>query len=150
MKKLVSTLLIVTLLAMSGMTVLADRPQLPDTIIIDGREFVVDEAASAGRNSAIYDNSLFIPLVGYTVLGSDVHMYIDYSHGHGGDQFASGWVQTNAPSFYARAEVRLNGQTVVTGINTQNSAGSDIAYSNTPLAIGIDNNRTANIFYGWL
>ncbi|WP_206700941.1 hypothetical protein [Lysinibacillus sphaericus] len=30
----------------------------------------------------------------YKVTGSDVRLYVDSSHGHGGDHFASGWVAT--------------------------------------------------------
>ena len=123
-------------------------PQLPDTVVVDGRLFVADISASRGQGSAEPDDGVVVSR-SYTVLGSDVRMYIDYSHGHGGDQFAWGWVQATAPKFYARAEIRLNGQVEVKGTNTYNPTGSNIAESATPLAVSIDNNRKAHVFYGW-
>ena len=140
------TLAVVMLLAVTALAFAAEK--VPETITVDGREFIRDARMVSVSNPALPDEGV-VMMRGYTVTASDVWMYIDYGHGHGGDQFAYGYIQATAPSFYARAEIRLNGAVVVTGINKWNDPGSNISYSASYLAVGIDNNRKAHIFYGW-
>ena len=57
--------------------------------------FVMDKSADGGSDSASRDNNtMSISRNSYKVTGSDVRLYVDSSHGHGGDHFASGWVAT--------------------------------------------------------
>lgn len=156
MKKIIKKLTTSALLALMviscvSINVLAaplSAPQLPDSIVVDGREFVKDEL-SGGFNTAIPDNEVAMFRASYRVLGSDVKLYTDPNpHGHGPEHFASGWVQTTAPRFYARAEVRLNGTTFATSGNEYNPAGSNIADATTVLCDYNTANK-AYIFYGW-
>lgn len=121
--------------------------ELPGSITIDGREFMLDRTAGGGRNTATPDKNMNMTQSSYRVTGSDVALYIDYSHGHGGDHFAAGWVEATAPRFTARAEVWANGRVVVTGTNNLNRGNRAEAASY--LAVGIVNNAVPRIFYNW-
>lgn len=126
-------------------TVVMNGTELPESIMIDGREFVMDKSAGGGRGTAEPDGVM--SRASYSVLGSDVRLYVDYSHGQGGDHFSSGWVKTTAPSFTARAEVWANGRLNTTGPNTKNKG--DTATATSYLATGIVSNATPRIFYNW-
>lgn len=133
-----------TTMLFSGVSVYAT--ELPDTIIRNGKVFVKDVSAGGGKDTAIPDFSTMSQR-SYKVLGSDVALYIDYSHGHGGDHFASGWVRATAPRFTARAEVWANGRVDTTGSNVSNVG--DTATATSYLAVGIVKNATPRIFYSW-
>jgi|GEM_PF-4338515 len=81
----------------------AESPELPESLIIDGKEFILEKSESNTATLETMGN--FQTLASYQLLGSDVGLYVDSSHGHGGDNYASGWVKTTAPRFTARAEV---------------------------------------------
>lgn len=148
MKKNLGMLLSITAVAsMMFSSVPAFAAQLPDTIIRDGKEFVMDVSAGGGSGTATPDNISSMARSSYKVLGSDVKLYIDYSHGHGGDHFSAGWVKATAPKFYARAEVWANGRLDTSGKNTDNKG--DTANATSYLATGIVENATPRIFYGW-
>ena len=119
-------------------------PELPETITLDDRVFTMDVSAGGGYGTATAEN---IKARAYSVLGSDVRLYVDDSHGHGGDHFAAGWVQANAPRFTARAEVWANGRLNTTGTNNLNKG--NIANAASYLAVGIVSNATPRIFYAW-
>lgn len=163
MKKMIQKLTASALLALMAISCVSfgalaapiPTPQLPDSIIVDGIEFVKDKSSS-GRGTALPDNSVALKsnnnmafaAASYKVTGSDVTLYTNSNpHGHGPEQFASGWVQTTAPSFYARAEVRRNNSTIVSDSNRWNS-GSNIANSTTTYCDHNSGNK-ANFFYGW-
>lgn len=110
---------------------------------IDGRVFELDESYD-GKNTATPDNEM---TRAYSVLGSDVALYIDYSHGHGGDHFASGWVQATAPSFTARAVACTNGSLNTTDQNTRNVGNT--ANATSYLSTGVSSSNTPRIFYAW-
>jgi hypothetical protein len=152
-KKRISALALAFVLMFAAATTAfatSPAPELPDTMIRDGRLYVKDASANSGTNSAIADSpATLLRSVNYQITGSDVSKYIDYSHGHGGDEYAYGWVQTTAPSFYARAELWNNGALDTTGQNSYNYAGEDIAYAGSYLSVGIVSSRYARIFYGW-
>ena len=120
--------------------------QLPDTIIRDGRVFVMDKSSQKSE-PAIPDFTNLTKRASYKVLGSDVQLYIDPSHGHGGDHFAAGWVQATAPKFTARAEVWSGSKLDTTGPNTANIG--DTANACSYLAVGIVKDARARIFYNW-
>jgi len=123
-----------------------NAPQLPQSIIKDGKVFERDVTAGGGNGTATPDNPAAMSRA-YTVTGSEVWLYVDYSNGHGGDHFAYGYVQATAPSFTARAEVWANGKMVVTGPNIRNSG--NIAYATSSSAVGLVNNAYPRIFYAW-
>lgn len=127
----------------------AESPVLPESLNIDGKEVILEKSES---NTAIFTPSLnkfdqIQTLATYKLIGSDVGLYVDYSHGHGGDHYAHGWVQTTAPRFTARAEVWENGKVIATGTNNLNSGNT--AYGTSTLAVGIAGKRTPRIFYAW-
>lgn len=132
-----------------GASATAFAAELPETIVRDGRAFTIDRSAGGGPDTAIPDFNLksAARASDYKVLGSDVALYIDYSHGHGGDHFAAGWVKATAPKFYARAEVWANGKVDTTGANTKNVG--DTANATSYLAVGIVDNAVPRIFYNW-
>lgn len=147
MKKFLRRMASATIIAtMAVSSISAYGAQLPKSIMMNGREFVMDITAGGGSGTATPDNPK--ARSSYKVLGSDVRLYIDYSHGHGGDHFAAGWVQATAPYFTARAEVWANGRLVVTGTNNMNIG--DIADGSSYLAAGIIPNATPRIFYNFL
>lgn len=121
--------------------------QLPDSIDMDGKTFVMDKSAGGGSGTAIPDEGMNMKRSSYKVTGSDVRLYVDYSHGHGGDHFAGGWVEATAPRFTARAEVWSNGRLDTTGSNNLNKG--KIASASSYLAMGIVKNVTPHIFYNW-
>lgn len=152
-RNVASSLLVVCLLFSSVPTFAADSnsvsvsPELPESIYLDGREFKMDKSAGGGFGTATPDFDTKNQLNSYRILGSDVRLYIDYSHGHGGDHFAAGWVQTTAPKFTARAEVWQGSRLVVTGTNNPNQG--DIARAASYLAVGIIKDARPRIFYAW-
>ncbi|MET3616659.1 hypothetical protein ABID14_000279 [Peptoniphilus olsenii] len=125
----------------------ADDIELPRTINRNGKIYEIYEPSrrtnvaekSEFSNATLYSN--------YRVLASDVALYVDNSHGHGGDQFASGYVRATAPHFTARAEVWKNGRREAGGYDTPNRG--DTAYATSHLCVYIDNNRYPRIFYNW-
>ncbi len=148
MKKLFSlitaTALASTLMLSSVYAAEIETPQLPKSMTIDGRVFEKDDSYE-GRNTAMPDNGKMTRA--YSVLGSDVALYIDYSHGHGGDHFSYGWVQATAPSFTARAEVWANGSMHTTGPNTRNVGNT--ADATSYLSVGVSSSNSPRIFYAW-
>jgi len=121
--------------------------ELPESITMDGKVFIMDKSAGGGSGTATPDNkSMNISRSSYKVTGSDVRLYVD-SHGHGGDHFSSGWVDANAPRFTARAEVWSNGRLNTTGNNQLNSGIR--AHATSFLATGLFPNATPRIFYNW-
>ncbi len=148
MKKLFSlitvTALASTLMLSSVYATEIETPELPKTMTVDGRVFELDESYD-GKNTATPDNEKMTRA--YSVLGSDVALYIDYSHGHGGDHFAAGWVQATAPSFTARAEVWANGSMHTTGQNMRNVG--NIANAASYLSTGISSSNSPRLFYAW-
>lgn len=147
MKKFLS-LIMATMLAIGTYTT-AFAEELPQTIFRDGRVFTIDRSAGGGPNTATPDFDMRNTYrdASYKVLGSDVALYIDYTHGHGGDHFAAGWVQTTAPIFWAKAEVWANGRVDTTGSYNKNVG--DIARASSYLAVGIVENAVPRIFYKW-
>lgn len=129
----------------------SELPELPESIIMDGKEFIMDKSAGGGSGTATPDNSISevqsLASTSYQVTGSDVRLYVDYSNGHGGDHYAHGWVQATAPRFTARAEVWANGKLNTTGSNNLNNG--NIAYGTSYLATGIVKNAEPRIFYAW-
>ncbi len=125
-----------------------ELPELPKSITIDGKEYVMDETAGGGSDTATHDNSMskVQTFASYKLLGSDVGLYINQNN-HGGDHYAYGWVRTTAPTFTARAEIWSNGKVNTTGPNKLNSG--DIAYAFSNQAIGLVPNATPRIFYAW-
>lgn len=122
--------------------------ELPESITMDGKVFVMDKSAGGGSDSASQDNNtMSISRNSYKVTGSDVRLCVDSSHGHGGDHFASGWVDATAPRFTARAEVWSNGRLNTTGNNHLNSGIR--ANATSYLATGLVPNATPRIFYNW-
>lgn len=151
MKKHIKNLSIVAItiliFATSNVYARGSNNKLPEKIIRNGVEYKIDQN-SRRTNSAELDSGIsLMSTKGYKVLGSEVALYIDYSHGQGGDQFAAGWVQTNAPKFTARAEVWKSGKLETTGSNNKNQG--DIARSTSALSVYIDESRYARIFYNW-
>ncbi len=125
-----------------------EKPELPESMIMDGRVFTMDKTAGGGPDTATLENSERMTLSSsYRLLGSDVRMYVDYSHGHGGDHYSAGWVQTTAPKFTARAEIWSGGRTVVAGTNNPNRG--NIASAASGLAVGYVSNAVPRIFYAW-
>lgn len=142
-KKLLSSVLVVAMIASMGTTVFASQTNnLPETILRGGKEYTL---VANEPNSAVPDN--IRSTRAYAVLASDVGLYIDYSHGHGGDYFASGYVTATAPRFTARAEVRVGSTTLATSGNKRNN--SDTANATTHLTVGLVDNATPRIFYAW-
>ena len=143
--------LVLTVAAMLsiGASATAFAVELPQTMVRDGRVFTIDRSAGGGPNTATPDFNMRSVTrdADYKVLGSDVALYVDYSHGHGGDHFASGWVRATAPKFTARAEVWANGKLDTTGPNTKNVG--DTAKASSYLAVGIVKNAVPRIFYNW-
>ncbi len=121
--------------------------ELPESITMDGKVFIMDKTAGGGSGTATPYNSISMERSSYQVTGSDVRLYIDPSHGHGGDHFASGWVSTTAPRFTARAEVWSNGRPDTVGRNTANIG--NIASASSGLAVGLVPNAAPRIFYAW-
>ncbi|AMO32629.1 hypothetical protein J2D69_17105 [Lysinibacillus sphaericus] len=122
--------------------------ELPESITMDGKVLVMDKSAGGGSDSASRDNNtMSISRNSYKVTGSDVRLYVDSSHGHGGDHFASGWVDATAPRFTARAEVWSNGRLNTTGYNHLNSGIR--ANATSYLATGLVPDATPRIFYNW-
>lgn len=122
--------------------------ELPESITMDGKVFIMDKSAGGGSGTATPDNkSMSITRSSYKVTGSDVRLYVDSSHGHGGDHFSSGWVDATAPRFTARAEVWSNGRLNTTGNNQLNSGIR--ANATSFLATGLVPNATPRIFYNW-
>ncbi len=122
--------------------------ELPESITMDGKVLVMDKSAGGGSDSASRDNNtMSISRNSYKVTGSDVRLYVDSSHGHGGDHFASGWVDATAPRFTARAEVWSNGRFNTTGNNHLNSGIR--ANATSYLATGLVPDATPRIFYNW-
>ncbi|WP_121616694.1 hypothetical protein [Virgibacillus halodenitrificans] len=155
-RNIATSLLIVCLFFSNGSAIAADSnsvsnsPELPESIYLEGREFKMDKSAGGGFGTATPDfdvNTKNQLNSSYRVLGSDVRLYIDYSHGHGGDHFAAGWVQATAPKFTARAEVWQGSRLVVTGTNNPNKG--DIARAASHLAVGIVKDARPRIFYAW-
>ncbi|MGN9165747.1 hypothetical protein ACTNDY_10785 [Tissierellaceae bacterium HCP3S3_D8] len=154
MKRRVIGLLLVMVCILSANSVFAAEKAtqgLPNKIIRDGREFKLYEP-SRRSNSAEPDFSATSDQFkmlrdSYRVIASDVALYIDYSHGHGGDQFAAGYVQATAPKFTARAEVWDNGRLDTTGTNNKNRG--DTAEAASYLSVYIKESRYARIFYNW-
>lgn len=129
--------------------------QLPESIIRDGKVFMMDRTAGGGSGAAAPDNNMNSETnfnmgrkSSYRVTGSDVRLYVDYSHGHGGDHFAGGWVEATAPRFTVRVEVWSNGRLDTTGTNNLNKG--NIARGSSYLACGIVKNATPRIFYSFL
>lgn len=145
--KRILSLILLTIMILSTTNVFAT--ELPETIVRDGRIFTMDKTAGGGKDMAIPDFNMYTMMMrsSYKVTGSDVRLYVDYSHGHGGDHFAAGWVEATAPSFTARAEVWANGRLVVTGTNNSNIGNRATAASY--LAVGIVSNAVPRIFYNW-
>lgn len=137
--------------AQSPESISMNGTELPNSIMMDGREFVMDVNAGGGSGTAMPDKSMTMmrsmARSSYKVTGSDVRLYVDYSHGHGGDHFAAGWVEATAPRFTARAEVWANGKLDTTGSNNLNKG--NIANAASYLACGIVKNATPRIFYNW-
>ncbi|WP_240186133.1 hypothetical protein [Lysinibacillus fusiformis] len=62
--------------------------ELPESITMDGKVFIMDKSAGSGSGTATPENkSMNITRSSYKVTGSDVRLYVDSSHGHGGDHF---------------------------------------------------------------
>lgn len=144
LRKLATTMVIAGMMVSS---VPAFAEELPESINMDGRVFVMDKTAGGGSGTATPDNEINMERGAYKVTGSDVRLYIDYGHGHGGDHFAAGWVETTAPRFTARAEIWSNGRPVTIGKNTLNIG--KVAKANSGLAVGIISNAKPRIFYAW-
>lgn len=146
-KKRLIPLMLVAIIMLSTTSVFA--AELPETIVRDGRVFTMDKTAGGGKDTATPDFNMDTIMMrsSYRVTGSDVRLYVDYSHGHGGDHFAAGWVEATAPRFTARAEVWANGRLVVTGTNNWNRGNRAEAASY--LAAGIISNAVPRIFYNW-
>lgn len=121
--------------------------ELPESITMYGKVFEMDKTAGGGSGTATPDNNISTQRSSYTLTGSDVRLYVDYSHGHGGDHFSSGWVKTTAPRFTARAEVWSNGRANTVGRNTLNNG--NIANATSGLGVGIVPKATPRIFYAW-
>lgn len=152
MKKFLRRLASATIMAtMMLSSVSAYAAQLPQSIMLDGREFVMDINAGGGSGTAEPDKSMnlkrSLSKSAYKVIGSDVRLYVDYSHGHGGDHFAAGWVRATAPRFTARAEVWSGSRLDTTGSNNRNVG--DTAEASSYLAVGIVKNANPRIFYSW-
>lgn len=141
------SLILITIIMISTTNVFA--AELPETIVRDGRVFTMDKTAGGGKDTATPDFNMDTMMLRspYKVTGSDVRLYVDYSHGHGGDHFAAGWVEATAPSFTARAEIWANGRLVMTGSNNSNIGNRATAASY--LAVGIVQNAVPRIFYNW-
>lgn len=145
-KKRLIPLMLVAIMMLSTTSVFA--AELPETIVRDGRVFTMDKTADDGKDTATPDfNMDTIMLSSYRVTGSDVRLYVDYSHGKGGDHFAAGWVEATAPRFTARAEIWADGRVVVSGTNNWNRGNRAEAASH--LAVGIIPNAVPRIFYNW-
>ncbi|MFC4403060.1 hypothetical protein [Gracilibacillus xinjiangensis] len=127
-----------------------ESPELPESITKDGKVFTLDKSYGGGPGTATpdktLDNSMNL-LSSYRVTGSDVALYIDYSHGHGGDHYAHGFVEATAPRFTARAEVWENGRLNTAGTNNLNRG--NIAYGTSHLAVGVSSAHYPRIFYNW-
>lgn len=149
-KKTVATLALMLMTMVSTTAAYAGETQedlLPDKIVRDGRVFEYVDGSSR-PNSALPDfEGDMSPMADYQVIGSDVGLYIDYSHGHGGDHFAAGWVQATAPRFSACAQIWANGRLNTTGSWTRNRG--NIARASSYLAVGIVKNAVPMIFYRW-
>lgn len=125
----------------------ANTGELPSSIVMNGKAYVMD-AATCVRGTAEPDKRMTNAVPSnYSVIDSSVALYIDSSHGQGGDHYASGYVRATAPSFKARAEVYSNGSSDTTGSNYWNSG--DRADATSYLACGIRPNASAHIFYEW-
>ncbi len=155
--KMVATMAVAGMMVTSIPVSAAELPdlgtELPQSITMDGKVFIMDESAGGGSGTATADNDVrmlranSVLSSAYSVLGSDVRLYVDYSHGHGGDHFAAGWVQANAPRFTARAEVWAGGRTIKAGSNNLNQG--DIANASSGLAVGLVPSASPRIFYAW-
>lgn len=154
MKRRVIGLLLVMVCILSTNLVFAagkTNQELPNKIIRDGKEFRLYEPSrkfnSAEPDFATTSDQLKTLNNKYRVIASDVALYVDYSHGKGGDQFAAGYVKATAPRFTARAEVWDNGQLDTTGTNNKNKG--DTARASSYLAVYKKESRYARIFYNW-
>lgn len=149
-KKTVATLALMLMTMVSTTAAYAGETQedlLPDKIVRDGRVFEYVDGSSR-PNSALPDfEGDMSPMADYQVIGSDVGLYIDYSHGHGGDHFAAGWVQATAPHFSARAQVWSKGSVKADGLWRRNQG--NIARASSYLATGLVPNAVPMIFYRW-
>ena len=153
MKKIIQKLTASALLALMAITCISttalaasvSTSPLPDAIVVDGREFAREES-SDDSNVAVPDNKAVASRATYKLTGSSVSLYTESNpHGHGPEQFSHGWVQTTAPKFYARAEVKRSNKTIVSALN---KFGKGTVYSTSPLA-GYNSGNQAKIFYGW-
>lgn len=149
-KKTIATLALMLMTMVSTTAAYAGETQedlLPDKIVKDDRVFECIDGSSR-PNSALPDfEGDMSPIANYKVLGSDVGLYIDYSHGHGGDYFAAGWVQATAPKFSACAQVWADGRLRADGSWHRNQG--NIARASSYLTTGLVPNAVPMIFYRW-